>query len=176
MAAATSSGAVQYSHDGLRRGRAADRESLPGDPSRLQKTSLLARSGLWAASEEMVRESPADTHTVFTSGKALSPISPSRVGCIGWKETPLGAPHRPWYFSRTFSVSQPVPAFPRPRLPLRFPNKPMHPTDYRGNCANAPSLKMNTRTTTAPFEHGPRVSPPHCAHCIKNNHRKLLPA
>ena len=71
---------------GLRHQRAAVRESLPGDPGRLQKTSLPARSGLWAASEGMVRGSPGDTPTVFLSGKALSPISPSRVGCIGWRK------------------------------------------------------------------------------------------
>ena len=67
---------------GLRQRRAAVRERLPGDPGWLQKAGLLIRTGLWVASEGMVRESTVDTPTVFRSRIALSPISPSQVGCI----------------------------------------------------------------------------------------------
>ena len=67
---------------GLRQRRAAVRERLPGDPGWLQKPGLLVRNGLWVTSEGMVRESMVDTPTVFRSRIALSPISPSQVGCI----------------------------------------------------------------------------------------------
>ena len=53
---------------GLRQRRAAVRERLPGDPGWLQKPGLLIRTGLWVASEGMVRESTVDTPTVFLPG------------------------------------------------------------------------------------------------------------
>ena len=80
---------------GLRQRRAAVRERLPGDPGWLQKPGLLVRNGLWVASEGMVRESTVDTPTVFLSRIALSPIGPSRVGCIVWQEPTRAAPYPP---------------------------------------------------------------------------------
>ena len=135
---------------GLRHQRAAVRESLPGDPGRLQKTSLPARSGLWAASEGMVRGSPADTPTVFLSGKALSPISPSRVGCIGWRKNS----------ARCTAPSLVAPARPPPAV-ARFPKQTYAPNGLPGQLCHCAKPNMDTRTTTAPVQHSPLFTPPH---------------
>ena len=95
---------------GLRQRWAAVRERLPGDPGWLQKRGLRVIPGLWATSEEMVRESTADTPTVFLSRIALSPIGPSRVGCIDWPET---LPHAPQHPRRAPQFHR-APSYPRP--------------------------------------------------------------